>query len=140
MQRHSFMLVKRLVQLQFVEIKLTRYKLCFISLKSNGIMKTYFIWRNVNVKILLTWKGFCNLDKTLDLDFDCLKCLVLMYQSIPSPAIPSGTFLKGRMPPPSTKKVRNPDPWSREIVLKRHPRGIYFQKFSKKPQNIKQKS
>ena len=51
-----FMPVKRLVQLQFC-LKffwLTSHKLRFISLKSNRIVKTYFIRRYVNVKILLT--------------------------------------------------------------------------------------
>ena len=46
-----------------------------------------------------------------------------MYQSIPSVTIlwatPRGIFMKGQMPHPlGTKKVRNPDPWGRKIVLK----------------------
>ena len=34
--------------------------------------------RYVNVKILLSRRGFYNLDKTLDLDLNCLKCLFLI--------------------------------------------------------------
>ena len=38
---------------------------------------------------------------------------------------PGEFFLKGRIPHPSfTKKMRNPDPWGRKIVLKPHPRAI----------------
>ena len=60
-----------------------------------------------------------------------------MYQSIPSLTIPlanpQGIFLEGLIPhPPGTKKVRNPYPWGRKIILKLHPRGHYFQKSSKK--------
>ena len=53
--------------------------------------------------------------------------LYVTYQSVPSLTIPRGIFLKGRIPHPSgIKKVRNPDPWDREIVLKPHARGNYF--------------
>ena len=53
-----------------------------------------------------------------------------MYQSILS-LIP-GEFFKGRIPhPPGQKKVRNPDLCDREIVLRHHPQGNYFQKSSK---------
>ena len=57
---------------------------------------------------------------------------VVMYQSIPSLNIspranPRGIFLKGRIPhSPGTKKVRNPDPRGRKIVLKPHPGAIIF--------------
>ena len=56
-----------------------------------------------------------------------------MHQSIPSLTIdPPGTFLKGRISHPSgIKKVRNPDPWGRKLVLKPHPRNNYFHKSSK---------
>ena len=39
---------------------------------------------------------------------------------------PGRIFLIGRIPPPGTQKVPNPDPWSRKIVLKTPPQGIYF--------------
>ena len=61
-----------------------------------------------------------------------------MYPSVPSltnppPAIPRIIFLKGRIPHlPGTKKMRNPKPLGRKIVLKPHPWGNYFQKSRKK--------
>ena len=69
----------------------------------------------------------------------------VMYQSIPNLNIPPPPpplranprwiFWKGEFPTPGTKKVRNLDPWVRKIMLKLHPQGNYFQKFSKE-QNI----
>ena len=59
--------------------------------------------------------------------------LGLMCQSIPNLTIPPGIFLKERINhSPGKKKVRKLDPWGRKIVLKPHPRGNYFKKFSKK--------
>ena len=55
------------------------------------------------------------------------------YVSVNSKANPQGMFLKGRIPHSTgTKEVQNSDPWGRKIVLKPHPRGNYFQNFSKK--------
>ena len=45
---------------------------------------------------------------------------------------PEEVFERANAPPLSTKKVRNPDPWSRKIVLKPHPRDNYFQNPAKK--------
>ena len=64
-----------------------------------------------------------------------------MYQSIPSltirpdppPDKPRGLFLKEGMPhPPGTKKVQNPHPWNRKIVLKPYLRGNYFKNPARK--------
>ena len=45
---------------------------------------------------------------------------------------PGKIFERENSPPPGTKKVRKFDLWGREIVLKPHHRGNYFQKSSKK--------
>ena len=68
------MLVKRLVQLQTCLDKADKPQVMFYFLE---IKEAWLIWRHVNVKVLLTWRGFYNLDKTLDSEFYCLKCFVL---------------------------------------------------------------
>ena len=52
-----------------------------------------------------------------------------MYQPIPSLIIPLANTWR------ILKKVRNPEPWGRKIVLKPHPRGNYFQISSKNNMN-----
>ena len=68
------MLVKRLVQLQFSLDMADKPQVMFYFPE---IKETWFIWRYVNVKVLLTWRGFYNLDKTLNSEFYCLKRFVL---------------------------------------------------------------
>ena len=68
------MLVKYLVQLQFCLDKADKPQVMFYFPE---IKETYFIWGYVNVKILLTLRGFYNLYKTLDSEFYGLKCFVL---------------------------------------------------------------
>ena len=69
-----------------------------------------------------------------------LQCCYVAVNSKPDHppwANPQEMFLKGQiLHPPGTKKVPNPDPWGRKIVLRPHHRGNYFRKTSKKTQNI----
>ena len=63
-----------------------------------------------------------------------------MYQSVPSMATPMqanpwGFFERVNSPQPGTKKVQNPNPLGRKIMLKKHPWGNFCQKSSK--QNTK---
>ena len=69
-------------------------------------------------------------------------CLKHGYVSVNSkPEHPLGNFLKGDPPPLGIKKVQNPDPWSRKIVLKAHPYSLeqLFSKIQQKAENMRQK-
>ena len=59
---------------------------------------------------------------------------ISQFQAWPSPG---GFFERANSPPPGTWKVQNPNPWGRKIVLRPHSRGIYFQKSSENPQNMR---
>ena len=64
-----------------------------------------------------------------------VQCCYVSVKSKPDnpPGKPQGMFLKGRiLHPLGTKKVRNPDPWGRKIVLKPHPGALIFEKPPKK--------
>ena len=47
-------------------------------------------------------------------------------QSIPQGKPPRNFFERADSLTPGHKKVRNPDPWGRKLVLEPHPRAIIF--------------
>ena len=61
LQPHILMLAKRFFQLQF----------CW---EKNDKLQVMFYFREIKCLDIAHLKGFCNLDKTLDLEFYCLKC------------------------------------------------------------------
>ena len=63
-------------------------------------------------------------------------CVSLNSKPDHPPGNHQGHFLNGQNPHSRrTKKVRNPDPWGRKVVLKPHPRGNYFQNLAKATQH-----
>ena len=95
---YIFMLVKRFFNFSFVEVRLTSYKLCFISLKSNRSRK-HGSFRGVLVSRYYSLeRGFAiQLDKTLDSKFYCLKCFKIISGTKHNSLIHNSSECKSRM-------------------------------------------
>ena len=70
--------------------------------------------------------------------FHTVLLCVSEFQAWPPPPgkLPGNVFERVNSPPPGTKKVWNPDPWGRKIVLGPTPGAIIFEKPAKRHKTL----